>query len=196
MSRWAALDVPLGDDGLRALYEAADPHMWLGAARDYRALPVAEAAARHGRDATRQVLGMASMTSVDRLVAAARDVRADSARHALALAMRPVIQRAALIAAAPGWRIEPESGMVYRLYDQDGQDVTGNPCVAGRYRRAVRVDLGIYMYGAADLRLEAEQGFVVHGETDNPTEALRMVLAEPLPISDHSHGCEDGTTQY
>ncbi len=182
MSRWAALDAPLGTDGLRALYEAADPHTWLGVARDYRALPVADAAAHHGRNATRQALNMASMTSVDRLVAVAREIHTDPARHALALAMRPAIQRRALIEAAPGWRIEPESAMVYRIYSDDGRDITADPHATGRYRRAVRVDLGVYMWGVADLDLEADEGYVCNGETDNPTEAIRMVLAEPLPV--------------
>ncbi|WP_157491013.1 MULTISPECIES: hypothetical protein [Protofrankia] len=183
MSRWAAFDAPLGNAGLRALYDAADPHTWLGIARDYRAIPVAEAAARNGRDAARQMIGMESMTSVDRLIRAAREVKDDPRRHALALAMRPAIQRAALLDAAPGWRVEPETGMVYRLYDADGQDVTGNPRATGRYRRHVRVDLGVYMYGVADLELQAEQGFVVHGETDSPAEAVHLVLAEPLPLA-------------
>ncbi|WP_256789861.1 hypothetical protein [Frankia sp. AvcI1] len=177
--RWGALPgTTLSDDGLRALYSASDPATWAQTIRDYRALPVADAAARRGRDAVRQALGAASMTTVDRLIAAARDTRSDPARHALALAMRPAIMKAALIDAAPGWQIDPATAMVYRLYTADGQDITD--ATTARYRRAARVDLGVYMWGVADLRYTEQQGFVCHGESDDPAEAIRLALAEPF----------------
>lgn len=180
--RWGALPNPdLSDDGLRALYDASDPTTWAQTIRDYRALPVADAAARRGREAVRQALGAASMNSVDRLIAAAKDTRVDPARYALALAMRPVIMKAALIDAAPGWQIDPGTAMVYRLYDADGQDITGQAdTTAARYRRAARVDLGVYMWGVADLRFAEQHGFVKHGETDDPADAVRLALAEPF----------------
>ncbi|EIV94540.1 hypothetical protein [Frankia sp. QA3] len=85
----------------------------------------------------------------------------------------------ALVAAAAGWKTEPD-GTVYRLYDADGQDVTGEAEPAALYRRAVRVDLGTYCWGVARIDLAEFQGFVVHGDTSDPAEALRLVLAEPL----------------
>ena len=180
--RWGAHpNTTLSDDGLRALYDASDPTTWAQTIRDYRALPIADAAARRGRDAVRQALGAASMTSVDRLIAAAKDTRNDPARYALALAMRPAIMKAALIDAAAGWQIDPPTAMVYRLYDTDGQDITDQPDSGkARYRRAARVDLGVYMWGVADLRYAEHQGFVKHGETDDPAEAVRLALAEPF----------------
>lgn len=180
--RWGALpSTTLSDEGLRALYSASDPTTWAQTVRDYRALPVADAAARRGREAVRQALGAESMTSVDRLIRAARDTRADQVRHALALAVRPAIMKAALIDAAPGWQVDPATAMVYRLYDSDGRDITDHPDTsAARYRRAVRVDLGVYMWGVADLRYTEQHGFVRHGESDDPADAVRLALAEPF----------------
>ncbi len=164
-----------------AVYRAADPHKWMGVAKDFRSLPVAEAAARYNRATVQDALGLEAVGGVDRCIATARDVCADQTRYALVVAIRPAILLAALLNATPGWRVEPETGTVYRLYAEDGQDVTVHPHAPGRYRRAVRVDLGVYMYGVADLHLDAEQGFVCHGETDSPAEAVRLVMAEPLP---------------
>lgn len=181
--RWGALpDTTLSDEGLRALYDASDPTTWAQTVRDYRALPVADAAARRGRETIRQALGVESMTSVDRLIRAARDTRADPVRYALALALRPAIMKAALLDTAPGWQIDPATAMVYRLYDADGRDISDRPDAAqtARYRRAVRVDLGVYMWGVADLRFTEEQGFVYLGDSDDPAEAVRLALAEPF----------------
>lgn len=168
------------DGGLRAAYDAADPAIWRRAVADARALDVAGAAARRGREAVRADLGMAVVSSVDKAVRAARDCRDDPGRLALALAVRPAIMRAALLNAASGWLVEPEFGTVYRLYDADGRDVTDEPDVDAVYRRAIRVDLGSYFWGVARLDLSDRQGFVVHGEADDPGEAVRRVLAEPL----------------
>ncbi len=168
------------EGGLRAAYDAADPAIWRRAVADARALEVADAAARRGREAVRAELGMAVVGSVDKAVRAARDCRDDLARLALALAVRPAIMRAALLNAAAGWLVEPESGTVYRLYDADGQDVTDEVEPAAVYRRAVRVDLGSYFWGVARLDLAKLQGFVVHGEADDPADAVRRALAEPL----------------
>jgi len=179
--RWTVLDAQdISDEGIRALYEASDPHAWLGAARDYRALPVADAAARRGREAVRLALNAASMTTVDRLIAAARDTRDDPARHALALALRPAIMRAALLAAAPGWHITPNTGAVSRFYDADGNDITDRGGEGATFVRLVHVDLDVYMWGADIIRPPAE-GYFADGGTDNPREAIRLVLAQPLP---------------
>ncbi|WP_261568233.1 hypothetical protein [Frankia gtarii] len=169
------IEGPLSDQGLRALYDAGDPNRYLVAARDYRALTIADAAARRGRDAVRLALGAAAMTTVDRPIRAARETLADDARHALALTMRGPIMLGALLDAAAGWRVEPETGLVYRRYDADGTETPD-----GRYRRAVRVDMGRYYWGVADMTLSDEQGYVAHGATDDPAEALRLALAEPL----------------
>ncbi|WP_152991609.1 hypothetical protein [Frankia sp. R43] len=134
---------------------------------------------------------MASISGVDKAIRAARDTRDDPERLALALAMRPAIMLAALIAAAPGWRVEPETGTVARYYDAGGSDVTGRPDVTALFRRAVRVDLGAYVWGVAPVDLIPKQGVVIAGEADNPADAIRRVLATPLegaPAEERLHG--------
>lgn len=165
---------------LRAAYDAADPALWRRAVADARALDVADACARRGRETVRAELGMASISGIDKAIRAARDCRDDPERLTLALAVRPAIMRAALIAAAPSWRVEPDTGTVARYYDADGRDVTDEPGAAPVYRRAVRVDVGAYIWGVARVDLIPKQGMVIDGEADNPVAAIRRVLAEPL----------------
>ncbi len=196
----------LSDEGLIALYRLSDPITWAQVVRDYRALSVADTAARKGREAVRQLLGAESMTSVDRLVRAARDTRADDVRHALALALQPAIMKATLIdAAGGGWAVDPPTGMVYRLYTDDGTELTNTPGAreTARYRRSVWAEAEAYKWGVTDLRVDYDSGdgdvFIthredgsftiaargwmrraLHGKADNPAEALRQALDEPL----------------
>jgi len=165
-------------DAVRASYDAADPITWRRAVADARALDIADAAARHGREAVRIALGHADVSGVDKLIRAAKDTRTDPARLALALAIRPALLRAALINAAPGWHVDPPSGLVYRLYDADGQELADE--TAAVYRRAAFVDLGRFCWGVARVDLAGRQGRVVHGMCDDPAEAIRAVLAEPF----------------
>lgn len=175
--------VPTTAAGQRAAYDAADPVRWRRAVADARALEVAEAVMHRGRETVRDELGLAHVSGVDRLLPVARECRADPARLALALAVKPALMRAALIDAASGWRIEPARGIVSRHYGAGGQDVTDTGD-EGVYVRAVRVDLGAYCYGLStpELREQHPRAFVMDGETDDPAEAVRLVLDRPLPL--------------
>jgi hypothetical protein len=170
-------------DGLRAAYDAADPKRWRRAVADARALAIADSAMRLGREGVSAKLTL-HVSGVDKAIAAARDTQADPERLSLALAMKPAIMRAALFAAAPGWRIEPRWGMISLHYDAAGLDITGSG-EDGAYFRAIRVDLGAYCYGLSTPELRAigrPYTFVMDGEVGDPAEAVRAVLARPLPV--------------
>jgi hypothetical protein len=169
---------------LRAAYDAADPKIWRRAVADARALDITEAVNRRGREAVSAELAV-HVSGVDKLLAAARDTRADPQRLSLALAVKPAIMRQALFAAAPAWRIEPTWGMVSRHYDAAGNEITDTG-ETGEYFRAVRVDLGAYCYGLSTPRLRTigkPYTFVMDGQADDPAEAVRLALAEPLPVA-------------
>lgn len=170
--------------GLRAAYLATAPETWRRAVADARALDLLDTINRHPRATVQEALELAHISSVDKLRERAQEAQADPERLSLALAVKPAIMRAALFAAAPGWRIEPRWGRVSRHYDAAGVDITDSG-EDGVFFRAVRVDLGAYCYGLSTPELRAlgkPWTFVMDGQADDPAEAVRAVLASPLPV--------------
>lgn len=169
--------------GLRAAYLAAAPETWRRAVADARALDLLDVIHHRPREVVRDALKLGHVSSVDKIRERAEDAQADAQRLSLALAVKPAIMRAALFAAAPGWRIEPTWGRVSRHYDAAGVDITDSG-EEGVYFRAVRVDLGAYCYGLSTPELR-EVGkpwtFAMDGDAADPGEAVRAVLALPLP---------------
>lgn len=155
-------------------------------AGDRRALAIARLVDVAGRDGAARLLGV-SVKAIDKATTRARGMQMGPTIQKIG--PETIAMRKALIEAAAEtglWRVEQEWGTISRHYDADGNDITDHYDADGAYIRAARVDMGAYCYGVSspELRAHAPRAFVEDGQADDPAEAVRLLLAEPVPRTD------------